>query len=363
MSIRFIKKILIIFNYIILFVLSASSFDRLYQSNYNGLELLEINYSQIADYQYYLRVNYEDDRIIAKYLYDDKDEIKRWEFYYAGDRVFKEIYYKDKVINELYLYDTENHKTQQEEYKNGKILITKKYQYNNEGLVNFEENYNHISAETTKIHYKYDSKFRIKQIIKEFPDGKIVYWDAFFTNKGIITKEYYTLNNETYIFFYNSRGQELKGEVITIEDDEEIKKIFWEIQYSDEGVRIEKEEVNYLLNLKTITQYNSDGREKAVKTYQQDELKSIYLYEYDNQGRVLEMISLIDLLEKKVIYTYDSEDQVIEEKHFENNELKKNIFYRNKIKTKEIIFSKDNLKIIMEYDEQGNLVQQNIEPK
>ena len=107
---------------------------------------------------------------------------------------------------------------------------------------------NALNNAKTITNYRYDDNFTIKQIEKKYPDDRIVYWEAFFTAKGIIQKEFYTLKEERYIFLYNENGQETSGEIRDLLKDK-IKRE-WKTSYTANGKMEKKEELNHNLGKK-----------------------------------------------------------------------------------------------------------------
>lgn len=331
-----------------------------YSSNYNGLMLLKIESKQKNDYQYLLEVNKDGDLIRNKKLYKDRKEIKRWEYSYVQGILVSEVYYKDKIISEKYRYDEEKHKINQVEYKNGKKIRRINYQYNNEGLVELEVISNLFTKEKTIVRYKYDKNYKIKQIIKTLPDGRVIYWDSFFTSKGIIVREYYTVKNETYIFYYNTIGQEIKGEVLLKEDGEKKIKIKWENKYAATGLKKSKYEENFITEIITKTDYNKQGNESRIREFKKGDLIKITELEYDDDNRVIVDKVTEELNENEKKYSYDADDNVVKIQNFNNGVLKSIEFYNDSIKEKEIIYGENDIKIIIQYDKTGNIITQDV---
>ena len=206
-----------------LFCLSFPLFcaEEYYRSNSNGLLLLQIEAIDRHKYEYIIQREFNEmEQEKTRILWKKNVIDKKWEYSYKeGDLTFEQ-YYQNGELREEYNYDRNGHKILQTEYRNGKVSKKVKYTYNKDGLVEQEEIDDIYLERKNKITYRYDSTFRIKQIIREMDDGTIVYWDAFFSKKGIVAKEYYTIGDESYIFYYGTNGEELKGEVIErVEDD------------------------------------------------------------------------------------------------------------------------------------------------
>jgi|GEM_PF-1161381 len=330
-----------------------------FSSNSNGLELLKITPSNTNKYQYILKITYTEKIPIKKILYKNSKEFKRWEYYYNNGLLYHEKYYKDKQIKETYNYDSAGHKIKQIEYKNNEKIKETTYQYNKDGLVDIEKIYNPMNKTTITVKYRYDRNFRIKQIEKKYPDGRLVFWESFFTTKGIILKEYYTLKSEKFTFWYNENGQEMKGEVTEIKDDntEELKKE-WVTSYKENGRILKKEENDYVRNKKTITWYNDNYKEKKVETYIKNELSSIDRYDYTKTNKISFHERIEDLDSIKTYYEYSKDDKLIRSMHYNNDELKKIVIYNEDESKKEILYGENNRKIIIEYDKKGNIISQ-----
>jgi len=235
--------------------------EELFRSNANGLALVAIEPDERDQFSYVLTVlslEYGPEgnttRIPRrKRLYQDKVEIKRWDYIYSESNMLtREKYYKGGKIAEQYRYDGKGHKTSMTEYKNQKRIRTTSYRYNKHGLVHYEEIYSVLRKQKTVMRYRYDKYFRIKQIEKRYPDGRIVYWEAFFSQIGIILKEYYTLDDEIFTFLYDKNGQETGGVVKSIDDEgnKEVK-LEWDNYYSQSGKKERKVTQNYLIDKKT----------------------------------------------------------------------------------------------------------------
>ncbi|HOV13835.1 MAG TPA: hypothetical protein PK771_06090 [Spirochaetota bacterium] len=330
-----------------------------YRSNSNGLSLVKINANKRNDYKFILKVDLTGDITLLKTLFKENVESKRWEFFYAENNILEtEKYYKDLKIKEEYRYNRSGHKVKQTEFLNGNAISITIFYYNKEGLVEKEEILNLISNKTTYVKYKYDKDFRIKQIEKIFPDGKSVFWESFFTPKGIIVREFYTLEDEIFTFYYNESGQELKGEVKErSETGEEKPKISWENFYSQNGKRKRRVHNNFLINKKVDTTYNKNFKEIKVETYYNDNIFSIEEYDYNNKNLVSYYKKIVDLNLSEEYYTYDEKDNLSETKIYQDKELKKHIFYNKDGSRKEVVFSKNRRQVEVFYNIEGKLIQ------
>lgn len=335
-----------------------------FRSNYNGLLLLEIKEDRKDEFLFYARAQYNEEELLTgKVIFQEGNEIKRWEYFYTEGVRSSEKFYKDGVLAEHIFYDAQEHKSRQLEYKKGKMIRSSDYSYNKNGLVYLEVIKNYVTDKTIRVKYKYDKYFRIKQIIKEFDDGKVIYWDAFFSSKGIITKEYYTLDDEVYIFYYNLSGRELKGEVVGKENEKETIKITWENSYDSQGIKIQKEEYNYVLQKRINTFYNKDGKETKIAEYVQDsegnyELELITEYEYDEESRIKTVKTNEGLDEVIIQYTYNPAGKVGSEKHIIDGSLKKEVIFEESGGRTEIIYGKSDVTVRVRYDRDGNILSQ-----
>lgn len=179
-----------LFIIIINFNLISEATVKYFRSNSNGLQLVQINYQKTGEYKYYLKSYYNDNVETRRILYKENKENKRWNYYYGKGYLNSEEYFSGGVIKEDYRYDASRHIIKMNEYKNGKILRNYSYHYNNEGLVDIENAYSVMNKSEIVTKYRYDDNFTIKQIEKNYPDNRVVYWEAFFTPKGIIQKEF-----------------------------------------------------------------------------------------------------------------------------------------------------------------------------
>jgi hypothetical protein len=326
-----------------------------YRSNSNGLMLLKITPSQVNKYSYILMVDNSGDQIYTKTLYKSNSETKKWKYLYNNNILDYEYYYKDKKINEESKYDNLGHKVMLLEYLNGSKFRKTQYSYNSDGVVEKEEIYSYVDKSSTSIKYKYDRDFRIKQIEKKY-DNKTVYWESFFTDKGIIIKEYYSLKNEMFTFLYNENGQELKGEVKDVSDDKNEKvKIQWENFYSKDGTKDRKVEDNFVIGKRVISWYYKNAKERRIETYYNEELTSIEEFEYNEKDKVSYYKKVYDLNISEIYYKYNTNFDLLETKQYDDKLLKKITTYNPDGSRSETIISKNNLKITTDFDKDGNI--------
>ena len=199
-------KISIVLLSLFCFSVSLFSVEEYYRSNSNGLLLLQIEAIDRHEYEYVIQRDFNEmEQETSRTLWKKNVAEKRWDYSYAEGDLSSERYYQNGELKEEYNYDRNGHKILQTEYRNGEVSKKTKYIYNKDGLVEQEEIDDIYLDRKNKITYRYDSTFRIKQIIREMDDGTIVFWDAFFSKKGIVAKEYYTIGNENYIFYYGTK--------------------------------------------------------------------------------------------------------------------------------------------------------------
>ena len=359
-----------------------------YRSNSNGLTLVEINETERMGYKFVLQVDYDDNRESVKILYRTGTEIKRWEYSYSSGMLNSESYIKEGVLSEIYYYDRQGHKIREENYKNGQIIKVSTFSYNREGLVSLESTESKISNQVIETRYRYDNLFRIKQIARTYPDGHVVYWESFLSDKGILVKEYYTLDEEKYVFYYNQFGQEVSGQILAIEEkEEEVKadenetkkdgkdaksgendkpekkmvktervKSQWENTYIEKGLREQKVEENFELGKKVITNYNKDGKETKIQIFFDDVISTIEYYDYDSDKRVIYYKIIQDLNKNETFYKYNADGDVISTRYAENGKTKKEVINHPNGNREEIIYTRTNAKISKMYDADGNLI-------
>ena len=358
-----------------------------YRSNSNGLTLVEIKDAERMGYKFVLQVDYDDNKESVKILYRTGTEIKRWEYSYSAGMLNSESYIKEGVLSEIYYYDRQGHKIREENYKNGQIIKVSTFSYNREGLVSLESTESKISNQVTETRYRYDNLFRIKQIARTYPDGHVVYWESFLSDKGILIKEYYTLDEEKYVFYYNQFGQEVSGQILAIEEmEEEVKaeekdsksdtkdkkdgenksekkmvktervKSQWENTYIEKGLREQKVEENFELGKKVITNYNKDGKEIKIQIFFDDVISSIEYYDYDSDKRVIYYKIIQDLNKNETFYKYNADGDVVSTRYVENGKTKKEVINHPNGNREEIIYTRTNAKISKMYDADGNLV-------
>ncbi len=358
-----------------------------WRSNSNGLKLVEINDSERKGYKFVLQIDYEDNKESARILYRQNNEIKRWEYSYSSGMLNSESYIKEGVLSEIYYYDRQGHKIREENYKNGQIIKASTFSYNREGLVSLESVESKISNQVTETRYRYDNLFRIKQIARTYPDGHVVYWESFLSDKGILVKEYYTLDEEKYVFYYNQFGQEVLGQILAIEEkEEEVKaeekdsksdtkdkkdgenkpekkmvktervKSQWENTYIEKGLREQKVEENFELGKKVITNYNKDGKEIKIQIFFDDVISSIEYYDYDSDKRVIYYKIIQDLNKNETFYKYNADGDVVSTRYVENGKTKKEVINHPNGNREEIIYTRTNAKISKMFDRDGNLI-------
>ncbi len=357
LRIFFLSIFIVIFNLSI----SAQSAMSYYRSNSNGLKLVKINFNQLNKYKYTLKVFSQGRLDSKKILYNGNKEIKRWEYFYKSGYLSYEKYYKNNEIREDYSYDFVGHMIRKGEYKEKNKIKDITYRYNSDGLVDVERVSNLINNSSFTVKYRYDSGFRIKQIEKKHSDGRIIYWEAFFNDKGIIQKEFYTLEDERYTFWYNETGQEIKGEIVLLDKKEDNVKKAWKTFYTDKGNIDRKEEINFLLDREIKTWFNNKNKELRKEVYKKGTLETIDVFNYDTKNRLTFYENIEDLSSKKIIYKYDDNDNLIRTQHYENNELKKDVSFNIEDGTRiEILISKSNNKIMVKYGKDGKMISQEL---
>jgi antitoxin component YwqK of YwqJK toxin-antitoxin module len=338
-------------------VLFSQQKIELYSSNSNGLSLRKINTTERKKYKYVLEVYLDNNKIQRKILYKDNSENKRWSFQYTAGILSKEYYYKEGLLAEEYFFDSDGHKIKQIEYKNSKPLKTSTYLYNKEGMVEIENSINELNNQETITKFKYDSNFRIKQIQKKYPDTRIVYWEAFFSPKGIIVEEHYSFNEQKYTFWYNENGQETRGELKDYSDINNpsiIKE--WNTTYTKNGKIDKKEELNYNTGKKILTWYNQNLKENKIETYIKDKIVSIEKFDYNKKNKVISYELIEGLNSTKIYYEYDDKDNITKETNYQNDKLKKITNYNLDKSRIEIIYGENNKIIYIEYDKDGKFV-------
>lgn len=325
-----------------------------YRSNYNGLMLLEIENNEISEYRYYLKVEYNENLISRKILYENNNEIKRWENRYNNKVISEEKYFLKKVMDTQTFFNKKGYKERVLEYNRGRLIRTTNYKYNSDDLVKEENIFDHILNEKEKISYTYDKDLRIKQIIKELDNGKMIYWDCLFTSKGIIYKEYYKSGNETFIFYYNLNGQELRGEVIENLDNNEVQQTSkWENIFIN-GRRVKRIDEDFTNNVKTISFFNTDELEEKREFYRNDNLTKTDYFKYNDDKNIVEHRIVEDLNE--LIYQYQHRGgEIVSENIYENGKLIKKIQYNPDGSRTETITTSHG-KITKSYDKNDNLI-------
>jgi hypothetical protein len=244
------------------------------------------------------------------------------------------------------------------EYLNGKQFKRSTYTYSKDGVVDREEIYNVMTKETNILKYKYDKNFRIKQIEKKMPD-KTVYWESFYTDKGIILKEYYSLKDELYTFYYNESGQELKGEVKQILNDKTEKmKLSWENFFSKDGIKERREEEDFINDRSIKTWYNKNAKEKRIENYLKNSLESVEEFEYNDKEKVTYYKKVFDLNLLEIRYKYDKADVLIGSSTYEDKVLKKDTKFNPDGSKTETVYSKNKMKFTTTYDKDGNVLKQ-----
>lgn len=353
--------------------------EEYYRSNYNGLLLLKIDSKETGKYEYVIKDIHNDGLLVKRILYKGRKIEKQWDYFYTDKRLTEEIFYKNGKMEEQYFYDGEGHKINQREYRNGSVFKNISYTYNKDGLVEKEIIEDRYLGRTNQATYRYDNEFRIKQIIREMHDGKVIYWDAFFTGKGIVAKEYYTIGNENYIFYYSDDGQELKGEVIeeveveeaeaqteTVEKaekkvkTEEKVKLRWENKYSVDGKKIFKEEINYKLGKKIKTWYDPYGRESKNEFYTGEELVKIEERTYFENGNLASLKEIASLNVKEWKYKYNEDDAVIRTDYYENSKLKSKELKEKDGSREVIVYGANQINIFQKFDPSGNKIEESI---
>ncbi len=342
--------------------LNADSVFTWYRSNSNGLMLLVIPEAKRGSHIYTLRVEKQDDLIYEKVLYKEKAVYKKWMNSYSNNLLVSSRYYLENKLVEEVFYSPQGHKVKLKEYKGSDLIRESDYKYNKEGLVESESVFNPIGNSTTTTRYRYDNQFKIKQIIKNMPDGKEIYWDVVFDAKGIVSREYYTLNDELFTFYYDSNGLELKGEVRRIVDGKEGDlKIEWQTTYSSSGHRIQKIETNYLINKTTTTLFNKDGLETKITTEYRDRGVVTELFEYNQDKKVTSYSKTENLRLNLIKYRYINNTTLAAEQHYNDGVLVREFYYNDDGTKKEVVITSGGARIVIIYDRNGTIISEEIQ--
>ena len=387
-------KILIVLLSLFCFSVSLFSVEEYYRSNSNGLLLLQIEEIDRHEYEYVIQRDFNEmEQETSRTLWKKNVAEKKWDYSYTEGELSFERYYQNGELKEEYNYDRNGHKTLQVEYRNGKVSKRTKYIYNKDGLVEQEEIDDIYLERKNKITYRYDSSFRIKQIIREMDDGTIVYWDAFFSKKGIVAKEYYTIGNENYIFYYGTNGEELKGEVIErVEDDspeeagdnsdtttdtidntdeadkkvakkkmKEQRKLYWENKYSRNGIKIYKEETNYKLNKTSKIWYDNSGRAIKTEIYNGEELEKIEEQSFSEDGQLICLKQIVGLSEKEWYYTYKDKNakEPSSTEYYENRRLKEVVTVNPDGTSEKLLYGYNGINLLQTFDKNGKKIAEN----
>lgn len=348
-----LKKFLV--SFFIFFIFIANSQDiKIFRSNINGLSLVEIKSNEIKNYKYILKEFKTNGRLTKKTLFKDGKELKRWEYFYNDNLLYNEKYFKENIITEEYYYNQNRHKIRQLEYKNSSLIKDTSYSYNKDGLVEYEEITNTLNNQKTIVRYKYDNQFRIKQLEKKYPDGRIVYWEAFLSEKGIMAKEYYTLKDEMYVFYYNKEGQELKGEILN-KTTGKLKKE-WENFYTFGGKREKKIEKNIEINEIKITYYNFEALESKIEYYKDDILEKIEKFEYDKNKNLTNYKIIEGLNLKEIVYEYDNDKNLTKKVTYDNDSLKRIEVFNKDGTIDEVLITSKKVRILTKYDKDGKII-------
>ena len=376
--------------------ISLFAAEEYYRSNSNGLLLLQIEAIDRHKYEYVIQCEFNEiGQETTRTLWKKNAVDKKWVYVHTEGNLSHESFYQNGELKEEYNYDRNGHKTFQTEFRNGKISKQIKYTYNKDGLVEQEEIDDMYLERKNKITYRYDSSFRIKQIIREMDDGSIVYWDAFFSKKGIVAKEYYTIGNESYIFYYGAGGEELKGEVIErVEDDspdenqietqnevqnadvttdaadtpkpvkkkmKEQRKLYWENKYSQNGIKIYKEETNYKLGKTSKIWYDLSGRDIKTEIYSGNDLEKIEEHTYNDFGQMLVLKQIAGLGEKEWPDSYDDSDAKlpVSTKYYENRRLKEVSSVNPDGTSEKLLYGFNGVNLHQIFDNKGNKIAEN----
>ncbi len=338
--------------------LSAATEFVYYRSNVNGLKLIKINQNQMRNFRFVLRETIDGTLVQNRLLYRDGVIYKRWLYYYNADKLSKSSFYDESgLVNESF-YNESGHLIKFREYLNGDVIKVTDYRYNQNGLVEFESLFNAVSNQTTTTRYRYDTNFRIKQMERLMPDGRTIYWDVIFSDKGIVSREYYTLENEAFTFFYNENGLELNGEVREIVDGVAGNvKIEWTNTYTEDGYRITRNETNFVLKRKTLTTYNRSGQEVRIETETDSGQRKLETYTYNSDDKV-ETYTIVEGLNiKRIVYYYNNTDLSME-RHYIQNVLEKEVVFLQDNRKRITSFTTSGRRVITEYNNQGEIESQ-----
>ena len=172
-----------------------------------------------------------------------------------------------------------------------------------------------------------------------------------------MTKEYYTLKNKIYTFYYNQDGQEIKGEILNKDSNKIIKE--WENIYTKKGGKKEKKiEKNNETNEIKISYYNLDSMESKIEYYKKEILEKIEKFEYDNDKNLInyKLIDGLNIIE--INYEYDDKKDLIKKITYDNNSLKKIENFNKDGTIDEVIVTKNGIKIFIKYDSNKNIIVQ-----
>ncbi len=223
-----------------------------------------------------------------------------------------------------------------------------KTQFNKDGKVINEKQYNASGQLMQEYIYKYnESGFLVEEILQE-EDGMIAVhktWEV--DDKGKILREFHHYMDETYdtlTFFYDDQGKPIKKETIDPDGDlESIEQLTWDgdhitqvlmqdadgdvlsekkTRYDDQGNIIEVEEYDGSVgeSSKKEIEYYPSGNQKQVLTYNDSgQLVEKVQMKEDAEKRIVQVVEETTARKNTINFSFDGKGNIIHQEEFDRN--------------------------------------------
>jgi len=291
--------------------------ERYYESNALGLPIREIREFRTDEFEYVLMVEEHDDKTVKTLLMDEQ-EYKRWELQYSEGMLVSEIVYFEGVLSESRVYDL-GALVEETLYEDETVAEKRIYDYSAGYLkevraVDGDDNPLYVDV------YERSRAGRLRRINRISDDEKDE--SSFIYSDGELVEEWHGNDEEGVLFRYHD------GEKLAEETWEGLKLMLAEEVRMFEGkkeVVVEDKE----LGTTTTRYYDEEDRLQIERTETDDDLLEHVRYDYQEE-KVTKKTSITRSEKEDVLYEYDENGEVIQETLMRNTWIEKVIVHTGK---------------------------------
>lgn len=304
---------------LLLFLLTAFSLsgESWFISNSSGMLFEKIHAVRTGEYDWYARVDDNEDQVI-KVLYNRSGrEVKRWDVFKNNGSVEREVFTEG---NSRTVSEFENQRVLKETFYTGtKITGTNIYLYDGNFLKEIQE----LDASgniQNKVALKRDASSRISGA--DFTYGKESYTNHYIFSRGRLIMEWHGIDSQTGTSVRYSQ----EGSLLNTTRWEEGRKV-WEEKFEYTNKYLSGSVAREILTgEKTARKYDIAGN----ITYQEDTVDDEVVYKlfcfYDSDSRLVDKTEVQNNLMERSRYKYEN-DRMVQEEQYKNGKLVRIINY------------------------------------